>query len=170
MPKLYRVFWVLVMVTSLIVGVVGPTMTSTSLAFNDTEVSASTKNPNSVADYKKLGYKNIKYLNWSGNKKVISTKTKRLGGLGLDAVLDAVPVAGWAGKIYKAGMLGKGFLDASKTIKTPDVWPTVNLRNIQAKTPRGYTTIIGQEIIVKLYTNSKRTKLYKTYTMTVWVG
>lgn len=62
--------------------------------------------------------------------------------------------------------------DLSQTVKTqtPDIWPTSNLRNIMAKTPAGYGARIGQETIVKYYSNSKRTKLVKTIKKTYWVG
>lgn len=62
--------------------------------------------------------------------------------------------------------------DLSQTVKTqtPDIWPTSNLRNIMAKTPAGYEARIGQETIVKYYSDSKRTKLVKTIKKTYWVG
>lgn len=62
--------------------------------------------------------------------------------------------------------------DLSQTVKTqtPDIWPTSNLRNIMAKTPARYEARIGQETIVKYYSNSKRIKLVKTINKTYWVG
>ncbi|HIY57383.1 MAG TPA: hypothetical protein H9829_04170 [Candidatus Tetragenococcus pullicola] len=60
--------------------------------------------------------------------------------------------------------------DLSQTIKdqTPDIWPTSNVRNIMAKTPAGYEARIGQETIVKYYSDNKRTKLVKTIRKTYW--
>ena len=62
--------------------------------------------------------------------------------------------------------------DLSQTIKdqTPDIWPTSNVRNIMAKTPAGYEARIGQETIVKYYSDNKRTKLVKTIRKTYWGG
>ncbi|HPI99434.1 MAG TPA: hypothetical protein PK268_01385 [Enterococcus sp.] len=62
--------------------------------------------------------------------------------------------------------------DLSQTVKTqtPDIWPTSNLRNIMARTPARYEARIGQETIVKYYSDSKRTKLVKTINKTYWVG
>ena len=60
--------------------------------------------------------------------------------------------------------------DLSQTIKdqTPDIWPTSNVRNIMAKTPAGYEARIGQETIVKYYSDNKRTRLVKTIRKTYW--
>ncbi len=49
-------------------------------------------------------------------------------------------------------------------------WPTYNLRLISATAPRGNRAIIGQESVVKYYSNSKRTHLKKTIHRTNWVG
>ncbi|WP_159025922.1 hypothetical protein [Aerococcus urinaeequi] len=61
--------------------------------------------------------------------------------------------------------------DLTGTLKTqnPDVWPTVNTRNILATSPRGTEVIIGQQTIVKYYGNSARTKLIKTINKTFWI-
>lgn len=55
-------------------------------------------------------------------------------------------------------------------IQKADVWTTYNLRLISATAPRGNRAIIGQESVVKYYSNSKRTHLKKTIHRTNWVG
>lgn len=124
----------------------------------------STKNPSSVTDYKNLGYKNIEYTAWTGYKKVASTKSKRIATYVVSNVLGFIPstYVRTAIEIY----------DLTSTLQTqnPDVWPTVNTRNILATSPRGTEVIIGQQTIVKYYGNSARTKLIKTINKTYWVG
>lgn len=114
-------------------------------------------NPDSIEDYKNLGYTNIQYSQWSGTKKVMSTKSKRIAKFAIENLIGFnVP-----GNKVKGLML---IYDLSSVLKTQhrDVWPTVNSRNIIATTPMGYETLIREESIVKYYSDSKRTDLLKT--------
>lgn len=121
-------------------------------------------NPSSITDYKNLGYTNIYYTGWTGDKIVMSTKSKRITTFVATNILAFIP-----SKLVTASIV---LYDLTSTIKTqnPDIWPTVNTRNILATSPMGYEVIIGQETIVKYYGNSSRTKLIKTIQKTYWVG
>ncbi|MFT8400246.1 MAG: hypothetical protein ABF679_03195 [Lentilactobacillus diolivorans] len=118
--------------------------------------------PNSIKDYKKLGYSHFSYSRWSGVKNYTSTKTARIAKFMSEQLLNLIPIA----------RIPTIFYDVSQTIETqtPDIWPTSNLRNITAKNPRGYTSLIGQQSVVKYYSNSSRTNLVKTIKKTYWVG
>jgi len=120
--------------------------------------------PISIAGFKKLGYKNIEYTKWTGYKKVVSTKSKRIASLVATNILGFVP-----SKYVQAAVF---LYDVSSTVKTQyqDIWPTVSTRNILATSPRGLEVIIGQETIVKYYGNSARTKLLKTIPKTYWIN
>lgn len=121
------------------------------------------KKPSSFADYRKLGYRNIQYTNWTGYKKVMSTKSKRITTFVATNLLAFIP-----SNSVKAVI---GIYDLTSTMKTqnPDVWPSVNTRNIVAISPVGTHVLIGQETIVKYYGNSARTKLLKTVRKTYWL-
>ncbi len=56
-------------------------------------------------------------------------------------------------------------------MKSPEayVYPTVNMQNIIATSPRGTEVLIGQNTITKVYSNSARTKLVKTISRTYWI-
>lgn len=123
----------------------------------------STKNPSSVTDYKNLGYKNIEYTAWTGYKKVASTKSKRIATYVVTNVLGFIP------STYVRTAIGIYDLTSTLQTQNPDVWPTVNTRNILATSPRGTEVIIGQQTIVKYYGNSARTKLIKTINKTFWI-
>jgi len=122
----------------------------------------SAKRPNSIADYKALGYTNFSYSKWTGDKNVLSSKSKRVASEIVKYLLGKIPGVNIAIDAY----------DLTSSMKTqyPDIWPTSNLRNIMAKTPTGYEARIGQESIIKYYSNSKRTKLVKIIQKTHWVG
>lgn len=113
--------------------------------------------------YKKLGYKNIEYGSWSGVTNVISTKATRIAKLAVTQILGLIP-----SNAVKGALL---LYDVSEALKTQDadIWPTVNARFITATAPAGYRVIIGEESIVKYYSNSARTKLIKTIHKTYWV-
>ncbi|WEV40979.1 hypothetical protein [Lactobacillus sp. ESL0681] len=134
------------------------------VSFNDDSLRSSAS-PNSIEGYKKLGYSNFSKSKWSGTTNVMSTKTKRVAKVITETVLSPLIVNKYAKTIY-------GIYTVSSAIATqhPDVWPTSNLRNIMAKTPVGYTARIGQETIIKYYSNSKRTHLFKTIHRTYWFG
>lgn len=123
----------------------------------------STKNPSSVTDYKNLGYKNIEYTAWTGYKKVASTKSKRIATYVVTNVLGFIP------STYVRTAIGIYDLTSTLQTQNPDVWPTVNTRNILATSPRGTEVIIGQQTIVKYYGNSARTKLIKTINKTFYL-
>lgn len=122
----------------------------------------STATPTSIEGYKKLGYKNFQYSKWTGFKNCASTKSKRITAFIATNVLGFIP-SGYV-------KIAIGIYDLANTVKTqnPDIWPTVNARNIIATAPRGNQVLIGQETIVKYYGNSSRTKLLKTITKTYW--
>lgn len=130
---------------------------------NNTMAPMSTKNPSSFADYRKLGYRNIQYTNWTGYKKVMSTKSKRITTFVVTNILGFIPSS-----YVRASIL---LYDLSTVVKNqnPDVWPSVNTRNIVAISPIGTHVLIGQETIVKYYGNSARTKLLKTIQKTYWL-
>ena len=94
----------------------------------------------------------------------MSTKSKRITAFVATNILGFIP-----SKLVTAALI---LYDLSSVLKTqnPDIWPTVNTRNIIATSPMGYEVIIGQETIVKYYGNSSRTKLIKTIQKTYWVG
>lgn len=75
-------------------------------------------------------------------------------------------IPGWQSKTVL------GIYDAVQAFGTQkaDVWPTYNLRLVLVTAPRGNRAIIGQESVVKYYSNSKRTHLKKTIHRTNWVG
>lgn len=122
------------------------------------------KRPNSITDYKKLGYKHITYSKWSGTHNYASTRAKRIAKFTVEQLASLIPGGG-----IKAAV---GIYDVSELLKTQraDIFPTYNIRLISATAPRGNRAIIGQESIVKYYSNSKRTKLIKTIHHTSWVG
>ena len=124
----------------------------------------SVSNPSSITDYKNLGYKNIYYTGWTGDKIVMSTKSVRITTFVATNILGFIP-----SRLVSAAI---ALYDLSSELKTqnPDIWPTVNTRNIIATSPIGYEVIIGQETIVKYYGNSSRTKLIKTIQKIYWVG
>lgn len=126
----------------------------------------SVKNPNSIEDYKKLGYTNIQYSDWSGTHMVVSrTKADRVA---------KVVVTNGIGFAVKSKLLSAliAVYDVSQALKDQkaDIFPTVNARNIIATAPNGVETLIGEESIVKYYTDSKRTNLIKTIHRTNFVG
>lgn len=123
----------------------------------------STSNPSSINDYKKLGYKNIKYTGWN-TVKMISSKQKAVAKVVASTLVGLLP-----GKSITA--LTTAF-SLGEALKSPEayVWPTSTVRNILATSPRGTEVIIGQEVYIKYYSNSSRTKLIKTVHKTFWVG
>lgn len=126
----------------------------------------SVKNPSSISDYKKLGYKNIQYTKWTGHKNVASTKSKRIATFIVTNILGiTIPGKAIKGVTY--------LYDLSNAVKTqnPDIWPTSNTRRIFASAPgNGARVIIGEEVIIKYYGNSSRTKLLKTIHKTYWIN
>lgn len=132
-------------------------------AYTQMFLARSKTHPNSIADYKSLGYKNIKYSKWSGVTKMPSTKSKRVAS----AVATFL-----AGSFIKKAAIPLGLYAIAQATATQhaDIWPTVNTRWITATSPRGISVIIGEESITKYYTNSSRTKLLKTIHHTVFVG
>ena len=120
--------------------------------------------PSSIADYQKLGYSSFQYSQWTGDKIVMSTKSKRIATFMVEQLTGLIP----GGQVKVA----LGLFDLSQLLKTQheDIWPTTNLRNITAIAPVGYRTLIGQEVILKYYSNSARTNLIKTIHTTLWVG
>jgi len=119
---------------------------------------------NSLSAYKKAGYKHITYSKWSGAHKFAGTKAKRMAKLAVEQLVGLAP-----GAQIKIALAGYDAIQASKT-QNSDVWPTYNIRLISATAPRGNRAIIGQESVVKYYSNAKRTHLIKTIHRTVWVG
>lgn len=124
----------------------------------------STSRPSSINDYKKLGYKNIRYSSWAGYKIVASSRAKAFAKYGITNLLNLIP--GWQ---IKAAI---GLYDIISLMKSPEayVYPTVNMQNIIATSPRGTEVLIGQNTITKVYSNSARTKLVKTISRTYWIG
>lgn len=55
----------------------------------------SVNNPQSIEDYKKLGYTNIQYTKWTGDYNVASTKSKRAA----TTVAELITGAGLSGYI-----------------------------------------------------------------------
>ncbi|NLR09976.1 MULTISPECIES: hypothetical protein [Lactobacillaceae] len=125
---------------------------------------AARSRPNSLAAYKKLGYKHITYSKWPGTHKYAGTKAKRIAALSVEQLVGLLPGGG-----IKAALTVYDVAQAFKT-QNADIWPTYNIRLISATTPRGNRAIIGQESTVKYYSNSKRTHLIKTIHHTMWVG
>ncbi|WP_024855832.1 hypothetical protein [Levilactobacillus brevis] len=77
-------------------------------------------------------------------------------------VLQAQTLAGFIpGWQWKTALVAYDAVQVFKS-QNADVWPTYNLRLISATAPRGNRAIIGQESVVKYYSNSKRTNLKKT--------
>lgn len=125
---------------------------------------AKSSRPNSLADYKKLGYKHITYSKWSGTHNYAGTKAKRIASFTAEQLVGLAPGAG-----IKVALFAYDVADAFKT-KKADIWPTYNIRLVSATAPRGNRAIIGQESVVKYYSNSTRTHLVKTIHRTAWVG
>lgn len=121
--------------------------------------------PHSIKGYRKLGYSHFFKSRWSGTKNVMSTKTKRVAKVIAETVLSPLIVNKYAKAIYAIYTVS-----SATATQHPDVWPTSNLRNIMAKTPVGYTARIGQETIIKYYSNKKRTHLIKKIHHTYWFG
>lgn len=123
----------------------------------------SASNPNSIQDYKKLGYKNIKYTKWN-TMKMLSSRQKAVARSVALSVVGLIP-----GKTVAA--LTAAF-SLGSAMKSPEayVWPTSTVRNILATSPRGTEVIIGQQVIIRYYSNSSRTKLIKTVRKTYWTG
>ncbi|ODP92887.1 hypothetical protein CNR30_00705 [Levilactobacillus brevis] len=119
---------------------------------------------NSLAAYKKAGYKHITYSKWTGTHNFASTRASRMATWATEQLAGFIP--GWQAKTVL------GIYDAVQAFgsQKADVWPTYNLRLISATAPRGNRAIIGQESVVKYYSNSKRTHLKKTIHRTNWVG
>lgn len=123
--------------------------------------------PDSISDYKKLGYSNFQYSEWSGYEKVLGTKSKRVAKTIVTSALGlAIPSKKLAALI--------AIYDISDSLKKQhdDVRISVNSRNIMAYTPKpdSYEVLIGEESIVKYYSDSKRTNLIKTVHRTNYVG
>ncbi|WP_251953772.1 hypothetical protein [Levilactobacillus brevis] len=125
---------------------------------------AKSSRPNSLAAYKKLGYKHITYSKWSGTHNYAGTKAKRIAAFTAEQLAGLAPGAG-----IKVALFAYDVADAFKT-KKADIWPIYNIRLVSATAPRGNRAIIGQESVVKYYSNSKRTHLVKTIHRTAWVG
>ena len=117
----------------------------------------------SINDYKKLGYKNIRYSSWTGYKIVASSRAKAFAKYGITNLLNLI--TGWQ---IKAAI---GLYDIISLMKSLEayVYPTVNMQNIIATSPRGTEVLIGQNTITKVYSNSARTKLVKTISRTYWI-
>lgn len=130
---------------------------------SDTMLYASAK-LNSLAAYKKAGHKNITYSKWTGTHNFASTKAKRAASFAAQTLAGFIP--GWQ---WKTALVAYDAVQVFKS-QNADVWPTYNLRLISATAPRGNRAIIGQESVVKYYSNSKRTNLKKTIHKTNWVG
>lgn len=126
------------------------------------KIETKSNSPKSIKEYKKLGYKNFRYSRWTGYKNAASTRSKRIAGYVATSVLSFVP-----SKLVQASLFLYGLSEAVQK-QNPDIWPSVNARNIIAKSPRGYDVIIAQETEVKYYGNSARTKLIKTIEKTFW--
>jgi len=123
------------------------------------KVAYSRIHPHSIKGYKKLGYSHFSKSRWSGTFKVAGTKSKRVAETIAETILGfAAPTA-------------VSIFSVSKAFQTqhPDVWPTANLRNIFAKAPAGYTVKIGEESIIKYYSDSKRKHLVKKIHRTIWI-
>ncbi|MFO3715579.1 hypothetical protein [Anaerococcus cruorum] len=123
--------------------------------------------PNSIEDYKKLGYSNFQYSDWSGDKYVLSTRAKRVGKAIVTGALSRIIPSAQVRDLMQVYSI------ASATIpQDADVWITVNARNIMAHTPKpdSYEVLIGEESIVKYYSDPDLTKLEKTVHRTNFVG
>lgn len=123
--------------------------------------------PDNISDYKKLGYSNFQYSEWSAYEKVLSTKSKRVAKTIVTSALGlTIPSKKLAALI--------AIYDISESLKKQhdDVRISVNSRNIMAYTPKpdSYEVLIGEESIVKYYSDSKRTNLIKTVHRTNYVG
>lgn len=120
--------------------------------------------PNSLEDYKKLGYTNFEYSKWSGYRNFLSTKSTRIAQYMVMQLGFLIP-----SNYVKIPLM---LYDISQVLKTQnaDIWPSVNTRNIIAKSPRGNEVLIGQQTTTKYYGNSSRTKSIKTIYKTYWLG
>ncbi|QTJ44752.1 hypothetical protein B8A42_05180 [Dolosigranulum pigrum] len=131
----------------------------------------SVNNPQSIEDYKKLGYTNIQYTKWTGDYNVASTKSKRAATTVAELITGAGLSAIFSNHKTAIQTLTTAF-SLSKTLQTQhaDVWPVYNVRNIIAIAPNGNKVRIGQEVKVKYYGNKERTNLIKQSHKSFWVG
>ncbi|CAI2579805.1 hypothetical protein AKUA1202_04810 [Apilactobacillus kunkeei] len=124
----------------------------------------SLSNPQSISEFRKIGYYHFQYTRWI-KYNVLSTKGRRitkdviLNGIGL-----LIPY-----KWVAAGTTAYSIIEDLKTQKH-DVWVTGYARNILAKSPRGLQVLIGQQLTLKFYTNSSKTRLARTLNKTIWIN
>lgn len=123
----------------------------------------SASNPSSIQDYKDLGYTNITYTNWD-TIKYSPTRAKRVSAEVAGAIVSMYGGAD-VGKVITAIGIGESILPPEA-----EVWATNTTRNILAKTPAGQEVVIGQEVQIKYFSDSARTKLIDEKSTTLWRG
>ncbi|MFV8314679.1 hypothetical protein ACNM7U_09025 [Aerococcus viridans] len=123
----------------------------------------SASNPNSIQDYKNLGYTDITYTNWD-TIKYSPTRAKRVS-----AEIASAIVAKYAG-VKVGDVLAAIGIAESVLPPEAEVWASNTTRNILAKTPAGQEVVIGQEVHIKYFSDSGRTNLVDQKSTVFWRG
>ena len=124
----------------------------------------SASNPSSIQDYKDLGYTDITYTDWD-TVNMPSTQQKRVAKAFATFLISR--------KITSKNIADVlGMIGVIQALPSPeaDVWPTNSTKNILAKTPSGQEVVIGQQVHLKVYSDSARKNLVEKKELVFWRG